>query len=376
MAIEVVNPSTKYRRPLLVIVLVLAIIFGLSRWQLNTFVITPGTATNVPPLIKVDTLKTNAKPDSIMLVDVYLSQLNAWTWLLSKFQSHQEFVNATDLVEPGISIRQLNDQGYLQMQDAKQAAEVSALRALGWKLNLKPAGSIVTGVYTGSPAAKAGLNVGDEIVKINATPITNSCDLLFAISKLPAKSHLVALVKKVKYTATGVMSWAAPKSVSLTTGRVAKSQSADSCGGKVVQRSSYIGVSSEDGVDVTLPANITINTNYIGGPSAGLAMTLSLIDKLSAGSLTGGKAIAVTGTMDLAGNVGDVGGVAEKVVAVSATKAQYFIVPKSEVAAARSNARPGLKIIGVSTLSEVLRILHSLGGSPVRALTPPSPVQN
>jgi Lon-like protease len=371
MAIEALKPRSHFRRPLVVVVVVIALIFGLSHWQLSTFVITPGTATDVPPLIKVDSLQTNKHPDQIMLVDVYLSQLNVWSWLVGRFQSHQEYVTINELVQPGVSVSQIEAQGFLQMQDAKQAAEVSALRALGWAVPLRASGSLVTAIYNHSPAAKAGLHVGDEFVRINATPITNSCDLLKSVAKLPPNTPVTAEVKKVKISTKGVLTWAAPTKVQLTTARVARDAGSDSCGGEVIARRSYIGVSSEDGVSSSLPANFTINTNYIGGPSAGLAMTLSLITKLSAGSLTGHAPIAVTGTIDLYGNVGDVGGVAEKTVAVSATKAKYFIVPKVEVAVARANARSGLQIIGVTTLKEALNVLRGIGGGPIQPLTRP-----
>ncbi len=376
MAIEIIKPKFHFQRPLVIVFVVLAVIFGLSRWQLSTYVITPGTATNVPPLIKVDALQTNQHPDHIMLVDVYLSQLSAWGWLVSQFQSHQEFVTINELVQPGISVNQLEAQGFLQMQDAKQAAEVSALRAMGWKIPLRPSGSIITGVFNNSPAAKAGLHVGDEVVRINSTPIKNSCDLLLAVAKLPAKTLISAEVKKVKISTTGVLTWQAASVVRLTSAGVAKNQSKDSCGGAVVSRKSYIGVSSEDGIYSSLPAKFTIDTKYIGGPSAGLAMTLSLIDKLNGASLTGHVPIAVTGTMDLYGNVGDVGGVAEKTVAVSRTNAKYFIVPKIEVSVARANAGPGLQIIGVDTLQQALAVLRHIGGSPIQPLTKPVSAKN
>lgn len=376
MALEIIKPKFHFRRPLVIVIAVLAVIFGLSRWQLSTYVITPGTATNVPPLIKVDTLQTNPHADHIMLVDVYLSQLSAWGWLVSQFQSHQEFITVNELVQPGVSVNQLEAQGFLQMQDAKQAAEVSALRAMGWRIPLQPSGSIITGVFNNSPAAKAGLRVGDEVIRINSTPIKNSCDLLLAVAKLPAKTAISAEVKKVKISVAGVITWKPTSVVHLTSAGVAKNQNKDSCGGTVITRKSYIGVSSEDGVKSILPAKFTIDTKYIGGPSAGLAMTLSLIDKLNGASLTGHVPIAVTGTMDLYGNVGDVGGVAEKTVAVSRTGAKYFIVPKIEVSVARANAGPGLQIIGVDTLQQALAVLRHIGGSPIQPLTKPYSVKN
>src|SRR5207244_3293716 len=60
------------------------------------------------------------------------------------------------------------------------------------------------------------------------------------------------------------------------------------------------------------PVQVTIATGKVAGPSAGLAFTLALLDDLAAGDLTGGKKVAVTGTIDVNGRVGPVGGVAQK----------------------------------------------------------------
>ena len=61
-----------------------------------------------------------------------------------------------------------------------------------------------------------------------------------------------------------------------------------------------------------LPVTITIDSQDVGGPSAGLALTLGIIDVMTPGSLSGGKRVAVTGTIDLDGNVGIIGGIQQK----------------------------------------------------------------
>jgi PDZ domain-containing protein len=130
-------------------------------------------------------------------------------------------------------------------------------------------------------------------------------------------------------------------------------------------------VSLEDATSYVFPARISIDTNDIGGPSAGLAMTLCIIDQLSRGSLTGGAKVAATGTMDQSGKVGDVGGVAEKTVAVQRAGVKYFIVPQVEVATAKANAAPGLTVIGVTTLHQALRALVGIGGAKIVPITAP-----
>jgi PDZ domain-containing protein len=123
-----------------------------------------------------------------------------------------------------------------------------------------------------------------------------------------------------------------------------------------------VGIEPQDQVDYAYPFPISINVTNIGGPSAGLAMTLGVIDTLSGGRLTGGHTVAATGTMDAGGNVGDVGGVPQKTVAVENAGATIFLVPPDEYADAKSKIRPGLKIFAVSTLDQALRVLAANGG--------------
>src|SRR5205085_11289384 len=85
------------------------------------------------------------------------------------------------------------------------------------------------------------------------------------------------------------------------------------------------------------PFDVKIDTAGIGGPSAGLAFTLALIDDLTPGELTGGRDVAVTGTIDIDGKVGEVGGVVQKTAAVRRVHASLFLVPSGEYAEARKH---------------------------------------
>ena len=87
----------------------------------------------------------------------------------------------------------------------------------------------------------------------------------------------------------------------------------------------FIGIGDPQAADIPamgtqpayeFPFSVSINSDDIGGPSAGLAWTLGIISKLSGGDITGGKTVAATGTIHPDGTVGDVGGVKQKTVAV------------------------------------------------------------
>ena len=123
---------------------------------------------------------------------------------------------------------------------------------------------------------------------------------------------------------------------------------------------------------VELPFELDIDTGRIGGPSAGLAFTLTLIDELTPGELTGGQNIAVTGTIGLDGTVGAIGGLRQKASAVAQAGVDVFIVPaaqgEEDIDRARQAGGDGLRIIPVATVDEALAALEELGGDPIDAV--------
>ncbi|MGA7834110.1 MAG: S16 family serine protease [Acidimicrobiales bacterium] len=353
--------------------IVVTAVISLESASTNEYALTPGDATPVAPLVNVKGVATNAHPSKIMLVDVYLSSLSVWQWITMHFQSHVQFVPADELVEPGVSTSELTAQGFLEMSDAKQAAEVAAFRALGWHIARTPTGAVVTAVVDSSPASRAKLHVGDEIVGFNGTSITSGCQLAQDVHELSPDTKVVLHVRKVKISSTGILSYGSTSTVDVTTSSVPSGDVGSACPGVSGPDRSFVGVALEDGNRYALPAKVTINTANIGGPSAGLAMTLSLINKLSQGSLTGHHVVAATGTIATNGQVGAVGGVEEKAVTAHNAGATYFIVPDGggNVEAARAANEPGLTILPVTSLKQALKDLRRLGGAKPVPLSKP-----
>lgn len=130
-----------------------------------------------------------------------------------------------------------------------------------------------------------------------------------------------------------------------------------------------IGFNPRDTRTVELPIEVNIDTDSIGGPSAGLAFALALIDALTPGELTPPQGVAVTGTIDGDGNVGPIGALVQKAVAVRRSGVGLFLVPAgqdpAEVDEARQAAGPGVEIMRVGSLEEALAALAERGGTPV-----------
>lgn len=132
-----------------------------------------------------------------------------------------------------------------------------------------------------------------------------------------------------------------------------------------------VGFIPFDTASVELPFEIDLETDRIGGPSAGVAFALTLIDELSPGDLTGGEDVAVTGEIQLDGAVGAIGGLPQKASAVRQAGVHHFLVPASQsdedLARARAVAGPDVEIVPVATLDEALAALERLGGDPLPA---------
>jgi len=354
-----------------ILIVIFAVFVTVDRWPVNEYALTPGDATSVAPLVKIKGVASETHHGRIMLTDVFLTSLNGWQWIFMHFQSHVQFVSSNELVDPGVPTDELSAQGFLEMSDSKQAAEVAAFDALGWKTPATATGAVVNAIVAPSPARAAGIHVADEIVGVNGTAVDSACALIKAMHNVPAHSTVHLSIKRARISGTGLISYRKVSTLSLTTTEPPKGMSPSGCAGVSGVGTSYLGVALEDGNSYRLPAKVSIDTANIGGPSAGLAMTLTLIDKLSRTSISGNQPIAATGTMDVYGDVGDVGGVAEKTVAVQRAGAKYFFVPQVEVKTAKAAAQPGLKIIGVTTLAQTLRDLRALGGAVPQPLTPP-----
>ncbi len=111
---------------------------------------------------------------------------------------------------------------------------------------------------------------------------------------------------------------------------------------------------------VEFPIDVDIDSQNIGGPSAGLMYTLAVMDVLSDDDLTKGWRIAGTGTISSDGTVGAIGGIRQKVVAAQDAGAQYIFVPVSNLEAARSIVDDDVELIAVESLDEALEFLDQL----------------
>jgi Lon-like protease len=247
--------------------------------------------------------------------------------------------------------RDENRQINFQLMDmSTQTSTYVALQRLGYEVRRTGSGAIVLAVEAGE-AADGVIDPGDTIVAVDGVPIAVTEDLVSTISDQPPGAAVTLSVNPLGTT-----------DVDERVVRLGRRDDDPSRG--------FLGVRPQTrDLAYEFPVEVSFTTGNVSGPSAGLAFTLTLIDLLTPGSLTGGLDVAATGTIDEAGNVGPIGGLEHKAIAARRAGYDVFFVPAStpphELEAAHRRAGDSLLIIEVVTLDDALEALEELGGEPL-----------
>ena len=343
------SPRSRRRRrwPWVIFIVVVVAVAVASRWNLDYYALQPGTAESVQQFITVPAGKSHRVSHPVLLTDVEIGRVTALSYAFYELQSDTD-LEPVESVTGGTPPSELDAQGRLEMSQAEAAAKTAALQRLGYRVGATPSGAVIFGTYPGTPAYPV-LGVGDVVTAVDGVATPTAHDLTTTLAHHHSGQTVTLTVRKG--------GTAAPAPIRVTLKRTV----VDLGGGQ--KATLDLGIQPEDQIDYTYPFPVSINVTNIGGPSAGLAMTLGVIDALTSGSVTGGHTVAATGTIDSQGDVGDVGGVPQKTVAVENAGASIFLVPPQEYKAAMSKDRPGLKIYAVATLDQALSVLAAHGGS-------------
>lgn len=262
--------------------------------------------------------------------------------------AHDDKIVPHDTLYPdGKTEEQSTQENAEEFSQSQESAKVAALKELGIPVK---SWVIVSTVVKDSPA-QGSLHAGDVIKAVDGTAVKQPADVAKLVTAhkpgqkvvftiVPAKDQAAAAKQNKDATVT--------RAVTLTT-----VESHDTGAKRAV-----VGISA--GTDHTFPFTIDIKLADVGGPSAGLMFALGIYDKLTPGSLTGGKFVAGTGTIDDDGKVGPIGGIEMKTVGARDKGAQYFLTPADNCAAAASDTPSGLTLVKVKTIGDALGALKDI----------------
>lgn len=335
----------------------LVVLIGVARFVTVPYVILlPGPVTdtlgNIPgadtgndkaggPVITISGPPTHATTGHLYLTTVEQlpgdcsSHPHLWDAVKAWFSSTQTVEPEQVECPPGQSSTAVKAQDAQEMSQSQSDAVTAALFELGYH----PTSVHVT-VNTpeqGAPAANV-LDPGDVILAVNNKAVSRVAQLRAVVGKVKpgapvtvtfrrdGKTHTVH-IKTIKGTNDNAI-------VGFTPDRTA----------------TFAGVKVHIGID----------PDVIGGPSAGTALALGIIDKLVPGGLTGGRTIAGTGTVDGYGQVGPIGGIQQKIAAAGHAGATVFFAPAAECPDAKAAAPASLILVKVTTLRSAVQALEAV----------------
>ncbi len=333
------------------------------------YALVPANAEPVGARLSVDGAPTFASAGQVFFVTITEPDISMLDWFVTRNNDAARFRTELEKNPDNRSEQQINQAGQQQMRSAKDNAVYVALKAAGFPVELQP-GDVIIDFLLCLEANEAGtecvqfspadelLDPGDVLKKVGGQEVTIIDDLAGILQDVKPGDELEIEFERAGEPMSGtIVTILAP--------------------GEDPPRT-IIGFRPIDTTTVELPEglDVSFDTGNINGPSAGLAFTLELIDALTEGDLMGGQNVAVTGTIDVEGNVGAIGGLNSKASAVRQVGVRYFLVPTNQgedgvdgIQRARDVVGDDVEIIPVATLEEALAALERIGGDPVELVT-------
>jgi Lon-like protease len=310
----------------------IGLVFALNFYTLPVVALSPGPMEDVLARLKVEGSRVYDSEGKLYLTSVGIDDnVRFYEALLDMANRDVELVPRAQLYPEEQDSTEIDAENVALMDQSKETATVVALREVGYKI--EPSGAEVTQVVSGAPA-EGKLRAGDEILEADGRAVDNTEDVRKAITSHKLGERVAFKTRRLGRTSQVAV-------------RV-----------ELVEGQPRVGILLRDRFP-PLPVKVSIDTeNNIGGPSAGLMFTLSIIDKLTREDLTGGRRIAGTGEIALDGSVQPVGGVGEKLIAVHRLGVTVFLIPAENCAGVRGHVPDGLRLVKVSKVTDALRFLR------------------
>jgi PDZ domain-containing protein len=304
----------------------------------NTYIFLPDRAHPVASIVHVQGERAVANGGGIYFVDIFVRKATWLERLWPGIHEGAELVPASELIPKGTSEKQRQRFDARAMTRSQEIAAAVAERAAGLHVLARPTGVLVDEVAGDAPAAGKLLPT-DVIVSADGRQVRTPSMLRRVVGAL-RPGAVVHLVVRRGDTEKRV----AVRTIGGTGGRT------------------LIGIVVDEAATVKLPRNVTINSGSVGGPSAGLAFALEILEQLGR-DVDHGRRIAVTGALELDGTVAPIGGVRQKTIGVRKSGIHVFVVPAGENASEARRYAHGVRILPVRNFQQALHALATLPAS-------------
>jgi Lon-like protease len=305
----------------------------------DTYIFLPDEGAHpVAPLVTVEGEKPDRDGGGVYYVNVVVRKATLLERVWPDVHEGATLVPGDQLNPTGLSEADRRRGNLREMSRSQQIAAAVALRELDYDVEATPTGVLVSAV---DPSAPAGgkLQPTDLIVSVDGRSVRTVEDLFRIMGRKEPGDEV----------AFGVRRGSRMLDVRLET--VAH---------PTERGRAIVGFSPEQSVEIDLPIDVRIETGDVGGPSAGLAFALDLVDELGR-DLDRGRKIAVTGEIELDGDVGPVGGLEQKTIGARRSGVDVFVVPAGENAAEARRFAGDMRVVPVRSFQQALRALSTAG---------------
>lgn len=237
-----------------------------------------------------------------------------------------------DVLPPDQTSEEIDEANQAAMISSQENATVAALEELGYDVPT----TLTIAETIPDTGADGVLQAQDVLLAIDGTEVTSFSELSAAMDAVAPGDDVTVTVERD----------GAEQDVPLTTTDIGDGRA-------------LLGVYIDPVFD--LPVDVRIQIENVGGPSAGLMFSLGIISTLTEEDETGGEHIAGTGTMDLTGTVGPIGGIVQKMTGARDDGAGWFLAPETNCAEAVGHEPGGLHVVAVATLAEARAAVEAIG---------------
>lgn len=344
---DAIKKSPFFKKRWLVLIVLLIV---LNFFYLPYYFTKPGEAKVLSTVISVD--GGFEEEGAFMLTTVRMGRANIINYLWARVSDSRELIHENLVRRTGETDKDYHQRQLMMMNSSQDHATIVAYTAAGKEARFKDLGVIVTGTVNGM-SAEGMLQVGDMIHAVGDIETKNVESLLSVLgTKVAGESVPLKIIREEQEVEVTLTVEYFPEEVDPDQERVG------------------IGITSPiTKRELIVSPSITVDTNQIGGPSAGLMFSLEIYNQLVEEDITKGYQIAGTGSIREDGVVGRIGGVKQKVIAANRQGVQIFFVP-NEKGTEGSNYREALRtadkinskmmIVPVDTFEEALQYLENL----------------
>ena len=343
-----VRPPEKYPKwplflagGLILIGIAIAILWSVT---VPYYVVSPGPVYDTSDFVTVDggTVSENGE---LFFLTVSLKEANVFEWAQAQLDPKVKLSERRNIRPDGVTQEQLRRESLASMNQSKIDATYVALTTLGYEVTLIGTGALVIETVPDS-AADGVLLPNDVIVEMDDRVIAFRSDVIDFLEPFEIGDGVTVTVERLNEDGNAFVT----EEFELVLGPHTEDSSRPMMG---------VLLDNNEPI-IEFPVEVNIDSQNIGGPSAGMMFTLQIIDQLTPGQLTNGQRIAGTGTISADGTVGSIGGISQKVFGAIDAGAVAVLVPAGNYDEAVVAANGRIEIVRIETIDDALAYLETL----------------